>query len=151
MRSHRARLMALMLVVTACGGGTPTPHLSHITGEWALTEVDGAQVVLGVDAGRTPWIGIYSFLWWQRMEGNDGCNSVLAKDLSFSEGVLHPRDTVMTTMRCLDENGNDFPADKAFDRVFSSEQGITVTLEEDVMIWEDGETTLTFQRIDGAP
>lgn len=144
--------MALMLVVvTACGGDTPTAHLSLITGEWAVTHVDGTEVVPGVDAGRTPWIGIYSFLWWQRMEGNDGCNSVLAKDLSFSEGILHPRDTVMTTMRCLDGEGVDFTATDAFDRVFSSEQGITVTLEEDVMIWESGETTLTFQRTDGTP
>jgi hypothetical protein len=148
-RSHRATLGALLLIgVTACGGRASSNHLSDVTGTWVLNAIDGAPVVIGVDAGRAPWVQIISFLWWQRIRGDDGCNSVLAKDLSFSDDVLHPRDTVITTMRCLDENGVDFVADRVFDRVFFSEDGISVTIDGQSMSWEGSETTLTFQRVD---
>ncbi|MGB8360124.1 MAG: hypothetical protein WCE80_01855 [Acidimicrobiia bacterium] len=152
MRSLRPALAALLLLgVTACAKGGSDVTMSDITGAWGLTEVDDAPVVVGVDAGRAPWVGIYSFLWWQRMEGDDGCNTFLARDLSFSEPVLLPKDTVTTTRRCLDEQGVDFTATGSFDRVFYSEQGITIKLVKDQMIWEDDATTRTFQRVDEVP
>jgi len=141
----------LLLGATACAEGGSEVALSDIAGKWALTEVDGEPIVVGVDAGRTPWVGIYSFLWWQRMEGDDGCHTFLARDVSFSAPVLLPKDTVFTLMRCLDEQGLDFSVTGTLDRVFSFEQGITVSLTEPEMTWEAGGTTLTFQRVDEVP
>jgi len=152
MRNLAAAVALLLLLgATACDRGESNIALSDITGTWALTEVDDAPVVIGVDAGRALWVGIYSFLWWQRMEGDDGCNTFLARDVSFSEPVLLPKDTVITTRRCLDEQGIDFTATESLDRVFFSERGITVELVEGQMAWEADETTLTFQRVDEVP
>ena len=140
----------LVLGVIACAEGGSGVALSDITGKWTLTEVDGAPVVVGMDAGRTPWVGIYSFLWWQRMEGDDGCNTFLARDISFSEPVLLPKDTVFTLMRCLDGQGRDFAATNSLDRALSSGQGIIVSLSGSVMTWEADDAALTFQRADEA-